>query len=176
MTKIHETMKLSALLLSALAMITLVACGTQAGVTSGMTKDERKAYVANQVVSNLDQQHYTIEVDAMKSLRGSLRMLNDRYELTVKADTVVSYLPYFGEVYKAYPYMQQIGLNFTGKIYDYVASMVKQGQFRISFKTKTEEDTYVYNIDVFDNGKSDISVYGQFRDGIFFSGQMKITY
>ena len=90
MTKIHETMKLSALLLSALAMITLVACGTQAGVTSGMTKDERKAYVANQVVSNLDQQHYTIEVDAMKSLRGSLRMLNDRYELTVKADTVVS--------------------------------------------------------------------------------------
>ena len=72
--------------------------------------------------------------------------------------------------------MQQIGLNFTGKIYDYGASMVKQGQFRISFKTKTEEDTYVYNIDVFDNGKSDISVYGQFRDGISYTGQMKITY
>lgn len=157
-------------------MITLVACGTQAGVTSGMTKDERKAYVANQVVSNLDQQHYTIEVDAMKPRRGSMRMLNDRYELTVKADTVVSYLPYFGEVYKANPYMQQIGLNFTGMVFDYVAAMVKQGQYRISFKTKTEEDIYVYTIDVYDNGKSDINVFGEFRDGISYTGQMKITY
>ena len=169
-------MKLTALPLSALASILLVACGTHAGITGSMTKAERQIYVANQVYDNLNNRRFTIEVDAMKPLRGGMRMLNDRYELPVKADTVMSYLPYFGQVYKANPYMQQVGLNFTGTIYDYAAAMVKQGQYRISFRTRTEEDTYVYNIDLFDNGKSDISVFGEFHDAITFTGQMVIDY
>lgn len=172
----YEIMKISAIIISTVAATALIACGTQAGITGSMSKAERQIYVANQVYDNLSNRQYTIEVDAMKPLRGSMRMLNDRYELTVKADTVVSYLPYFGDVYRVNPYSQQIGLNFTGTIYDYVATMVQQGQYRISFKTKTQEDTYVYNIDLYDNGKSDINVYGDFHDAISFTGQMAITY
>lgn len=167
-------MKKIALIMAIAAL--LVSCGTTSGVTSGMSKAERKAYVADQVYNNLNDRHYTIEVNYMSPRRGGMRSVTGGYELTVKGDTVDSYLPYFGDVYRANPYAQQKGLHFTSLIYNYTAGMVKQGEYRIQFQTETDEDRYIYTIQVFDNGKSYIDVYAQDRDGIGFSGEMKIAY
>lgn len=169
-------MKKLALIIAAIAI--LVSCGSTGGVTAGMSKAERKAYVANQVFENLDKMHYTIEVDYMTQRRGGMRSLPAGYELKIKGDTVISYLPYFGEVYatRSANYGQLKGLNFTGMIYNYSAVMVKQGEYRVQFQTETEEDRYFYSIQVFDNGKSYIDVLGENRNGISFQGDMKIAY
>ena len=156
----------------------LVGCRTTSSVTSGMSKAERKAYVAEQVYNGLDEKHYTIEVSHMTERRGGMRTLSGGYELQVKGDTVISYLPYFGDVYagRTVPYGQQKALNFTGHIYNYVAVMEKQGEYRIQFQTETEEDRYIYTIQMFDNGKSYIDVLGENRTSISFIGDMKIAY
>ena len=169
-------MKKIALIMAIAAL--LVSCRTTSGVTSGMSKAERKAYVAEQVYNGLNDRHYTIEVDYMTQRRGGTRSVTGGYELTVKGDTVISYLPYFGEVYntRSVPYGQLKGLNFTGLIYNYSAVVVKDGEYRIQFQTETEEDRYIYSIQMFDNGKSYIDVLGENRNGISFIGDVKIAY
>lgn len=164
-------------LIMAIAAV-LVSCRTTSGVTSGMSKAEQKAYVAEQVYNGLNDMHYTIEVNYMTQRRGGMQSLAHGYELEVKGDTVISYLPYFGEVYatRSVAYGQQKGLNFTSIIYNYKAVMVKQGEYRIQFETETLEDRYLYTIQMFDNGKSYIDVLGENRTGISFMGDMKIAY
>lgn len=169
-------MKQIALIMAIAAL--MVSCRTTSGVTNGMSKAERKAYVAEQVYNGLNDMHYTIEVNYMTQRRGGMQSLSHGYELEVKGDTVISYLPYYGEVYatRSVAYGQQKGLNFTSIIYNYNAVMVKQGEYRIQFETETLEDRYLYTIQIFDNGKSYIDVLGENRTGISFMGDMKIAY
>jgi hypothetical protein len=169
-------MKKIALIMAIAAL--MVSCRTTSGVTNGMSKAEREAYVAEQVYNGLNELHYTIEVSHMTQRRGGMRTLSGGYELEIKGDTVISYLPYFGDVYagRTVPYGQQKGLNFTSRIYNYAAVMEKQGEYRIQFETETDEDRYLYTIQLFDNGKSYIDVLGENRTSISFIGNMKIAY
>ncbi len=171
-------MKKIALIMAIAVAALLVSCHTTTGVTSGMSKAERKAYVAEQVYNGLNDMHYTIEVSHMTQRRGGMQSLSHGYELEVKGDTLVSYLPYFGEVYatRSVAYGQQKGLNFTSTIYNYNAVMVKPGEYHIQFETETDEDRFLYTIQVFDNGKSYVDVLGENRTGISFTGDMKIAY
>ena len=148
-------------------VLLLAGCGTG----NGLTKAEREALVTRQVQEGLDTRHYTIAVDWMKPLGGMPRHVSSNYELTVNGDEVDSYLPYVGEAYRL-PYGGGKGLNFKGKIDNYTITYPTSNRSHIEFTVTNEEDSYLFRIDVFSNGKSIIDIIARDKDAISFDGEM----
>jgi hypothetical protein len=108
----------------------------------------------------------------MSPVKGASRHLTSNYALTVKGDTVVSYLPYFGQAYNI-PYGGGKGLNFESTISVYTLSYDAKGTARISFQTRSEGETLHYNIQIFSNGSSNIHVSSTNRQAINFHGNLE---
>ena len=152
-------------------MVLMVLLLTGCGTGNGLTKAEREALVTRQVQEGLDTRHYTIAVDWMKPLGGMPRHVSSNYELTVNGDEVDSYLPYVGEAYRL-PYGGGKGLNFKGKIDNYTITYPTSNRSHIEFTVTNEEDSYLFRIDVFSNGKSIIDIIARDKDAISFDGEM----
>lgn len=150
-----------------LMAIMLSACGS----TNGLTKAEQQAQVTRQVQEALDTRHYTIAVDWMKPLGGFARHVSSNYELKINGDDIDCYLPYVGEAYHL-PYGGGKGLNFKGKINNYSIAYPTSNRSHIEFTVINDEDSYLYRIDVFNNGKAYIDIVARDRDAISFDGEM----
>ena len=90
--------------------------------------------------------------------------------MKVNGDTVVSYLPFFGRAYSV-PYGGGKGLNFTGKVISYETSRNKK-EYNIKMGVDSDEDQYIYYIDVYENGRAVILVASKNRSNITFYGEM----
>lgn len=150
-------------------LVVMAGCGT----VDQATRAQRAQARAQQVMQALNDQHYTIDVNYMHPLRGPGNRYVQGYSLEVKGDTLISYLPYFGDVWRTTSYGEQQGLNFTGPITAYNARQVGQDEVLVVLETESKEDRYQYQLTIFSNGRADIQVLGQNRDGISFSGEMR---
>jgi hypothetical protein len=139
-----------------------------------VTSEERAAKEAEQtrkVAAALAERHYKIDVNTMLPLRGGLRHVSYGYMVEVRNDSLISYLPYFGQVYSA-PYGGGKGLHFSERIGNYQESVKKNGTRHIEIDVRNDEDVYLYTIDVFGDGRSEINVQPRQRDRISYSGEM----
>ncbi|MCD7938110.1 MAG: DUF4251 domain-containing protein [Tannerellaceae bacterium] len=133
---------------------------------------DKKEQIREQVKELIDSREYTIDVDRAYPSSGKSVNLTSPYELRIKGDSVISYLPYFGRAYSV-PYGGGEGLRFETGITDYSLAYDKKGAARIQFKAKTQEDSFTFNIQVFDNGSSSITVTPVNRQQIRFNGELK---
>ena len=152
-------------------VMAVVLMATSCRTNDGLTKAEREALVTRQVQEGLDTRHYTIAVDWMRPLGLRPRHVTSNYELKVNGDEVDSYLPYIGEAYRL-PYGGGTGLNFKGTIKNYSITYPTSNRSHIEFTVNSEEDSYLFRIDVFSNGKAYIDVIARDRDSISFDGEM----
>ena len=155
----------------AAALLVITSCGT-----TRMTSEEKKrqeTLIANAVCAKLDARSYEIDVDYMSPLRGGGRSVTFGYNVKVDGDNIKSYLPYVGEA-RSVPYGGGSGLNFEDTIDDYQDSGLKKGRRNITITTTTDEDTFVFNITVYDNTKADIRVHSRNRDDISYIGYLKL--
>ena len=153
------------MILAFMALVMLNGCATS---------EERAARAAEQkkkVATALMKRNYKIAVDRMYSMRGVSKSVSYGYSVEVRNDSLISYLPYFGRAYSV-PYGGGKGLNFAERIGSYKEFQEKSGKRHIEIGLKNEEDTYLYTIVVFDNGKSSIDVQSRQRERISFSGDM----
>ena len=160
---------LVSMVFACLALVMLSGCATS---------EERAARAADQkrkVVAALTERNYKIAVDRMYMLRGGSKSVSYGYSVEVRNDSLISYLPYFGQAYNI-PYGGGKGLNFSERIGSYREMTEKNGKRHIEIGLKNEEDTYLYTIEVFDNGKSSIEVQSRQRDRISYSGDMVLDY
>lgn len=139
------------------------------------TAEERAARAAEQtkaVKTALQERNYQIAVNRMYPSRGASKSLSYGYSVEVRNDSLFSYLPYFGRAYDV-PYGGGNGLNFSAPIRNYQESQPKSNLRHIEIDVKNDEDIYLYTLDIFDNGSTDINVRSRQRDPISFSGQME---
>ena len=156
---------LLSLALTLLAVIALEGCAT------AEERAARAAEHAARVKVALTERHYKIRVDHMYPTKGGSKSVSSSYSVEVRNDSLFSYLPFFGRAYQV-PYGGGKGLNFSERIGSYRESLVKNGCRHIEINVKNDEDSYLYVIDVFDNGNSDIVVQAQQRERISYSGEM----
>ena len=148
------------------AWVMLVGCATA---------EERAARAAEQakaVKTALQERNYQIAVNRMYPSRGASKTVSSGYTVEVRNDSLISYLPYFGRAYDV-PYGGGNGLNFSAPIRNYKESQTKSDLHHIEIDVKNDEDTYLYTLDIFDNGSADINVRSRQREPISFSGQME---
>ena len=142
-----------------------------------MTPEEKaaeKARIAQVVSDKLDACQYEITVDMMYPRRGPSQRLTSPYSLRIDKNKIHSYLPYFGVAYSV-PYGGGKALNFDGEISRYVENVTgKRDQRQFLAQVTNDEDTYIYRITVYDNGRADIRVVSRNREEISFSGEMRV--
>ena len=135
-------------------------------------KAARAAEQAAKVNMALKERKYKIYVERMYSMRGGSKTLSYGYSVEVRNDSLISYLPYFGRAYSV-PYGGGKGLTFSERIGSYQEYQKGNGMRHIEIGLRNDEDTYLYTIEVYDNGSSSISVQSRQRENISYSGEMR---
>ncbi|MBR4366774.1 MAG: DUF4251 domain-containing protein [Bacteroidaceae bacterium] len=135
-------------------------------------KAARAAEQAAKVNKALKERKYKIDVERMYSMRGGSKTLSYGYSVEVRNDSLISYLPYFGRAYSV-PYGGGKGLTFSERIGSYQEYQKGNGLRHIEISLRNDEDTYLYTIEVYENGSSSISVQSRQRENISYSGEMR---
>lgn len=141
------------------------------GCASSEERAAQKAEFSRKVKAALDKRAYKISINRMLPMQGASRSVSYGYSVTVKNDSLFSYLPYFGRAYDV-PYGGGKGLSFDAPIGHYHEIQSNNGSRQIDIELKNEEDNYTYYITVFDNGSSSIDVQARKRERISFNGEI----
>lgn len=135
------------------------------------TKKEKREQKEKEVKELIESKRFTINVDRAIPMGGRSLNLTSPYSLEMRGDSAISYLPYFGRAYTA-PYGGGDGLRFEKSITDYQTSFNKKGTAQIQFRTRTDDDTYTFNVQVFSNGSATINVTPVNKQNITFYGEL----
>lgn len=141
------------------------------GCASLKQTPQEKERIAQLVDQRLDQRQFRIDIDYMSPRRGSGQAVSYSYSLTVDETTVNSHLPYVGVAYNV-PYGGGKVLTFKDDIDEYADSGWKKNQRTIAFSTNNDEDTIVYTLTVYDNGRTYVDVHCRNRDDISYRGTL----
>ena len=149
----------------------LTSCGSMSE-----TREERAAREvreAQYVREALLAGDFTIEITQMMPMRMTTRPVS-QYSLRLREGTLYSHLPYMGRAWEV-PYGGGHALNFDAEIQDYDVYEKTDGAYTVRIVVRTDEDTHVYTLQIFDNGTTSIVVQSRNREPISYSGRMDFT-
>lgn len=150
--------------LVALALVT--GCGVSQ--QTAQRRNEEQKRVAQTVQRKLDGRSFEIDINYMVPMRGGAKAVSN-YSVKVDEATLNSHLPYLGEA-TSVPYGGGKGLTFKDKIESYSDSGWNNDRRTIVVKVKNEEDSYVYTLEIFNNGAASVRVNSKNRDDISYMG------
>lgn len=99
---------------------------------------------------------------------GGSRIVTSEYDLVLKEDKVVSYLPYFGRAYSS-SYMVDGGIKFTSEDFSYTTKAAKSG-WKITIKPNDASGVQEMYLDITKSGYASLYVTSSNRQGISFYG------
>lgn len=143
------------------------------GCATSQQRAEQNAATQKAVTEALTNRHLRINVHSMNPFRYASRTVSYGFFLELKGDTLVSCLPYMGQVYQNAAVNTE-GLNFEAPIISYQESRPKKNMTRIELEVRTKEDHYNYILEIYDTGTAYIRVRGQNRDSISFDGDCDV--
>ena len=161
-------MKTFRLFLAAVLAVVILGCISSCKSPNTVAMNERAQAIKKQI----EDRHFTIRVNRMLPMNGRSQELTSPYSLTIQGDTLISYLPYFGQAYSI-PYGGGQGLVFTAPITVYSENFEMKGTADISIRTRSEDDNYIYSIQIFKNGSTTIHVTPNKRQAISFYRTVK---
>lgn len=104
---------------------------------------------------------------------GNINLNGSSYDLTVKKDSVVAYLPYYGRSYTPkMGTMDEGGIKFKSKSFGYKAVMRKKGGWTITITPKDVKDNYNLTLSVTTAGYATLTVTSNTQQTISFSGYL----
>jgi hypothetical protein len=156
---------------SSIFVLMLVIVNAKAQQTAKQIKQQEKAA---SIKNKINQQTYTFEAQYEQPLRGGQRYLTSEYDLRVKKDSVIAWLPYFGRVYMDVPYNPtDDGIKFSSTKFDYKITEKKKGGWIIAIVLHDVRRTQNLLLDVSTNGSATLQATSNSRDPITFLGYIK---
>lgn len=157
-----------------MAIFSVVACALMlSGCATTADRQQEKARIAAQVEQALADRAYVIDINMMYPQRGRAVNVTGNYSLEIRNDSLISYLPFFGRAYNV-PYGGGKGLNFSAPLRRYAVTRAKADMTRVMAEVENDEDSYVYQIEVFDNGNATIYLQSREREPISYNGKIKL--
>mgnify|MGYP004443153735 CR=1 FL=1 len=137
------------------------------GASDKLSKKERRAKEEQELEKAITEKVYRVDVDMMTSSLGTIQ-ITDSYSLTIKGDTLISYLPFMGRA-ESVPYGGGKGLNFQTMIDKYEQQKTKKVT-RIAIDAQNDEDNYHFDLDIFPNGSTSLRLRSRNREPISYHG------
>lgn len=126
------------------------------------------------MIEDMIRNHSFIFVaERMNPLRGRSRILTSSYDVRVKNDSLVSFLPYFGRAYTAPIDPTKVGTQFTSTNFTYQVNAEKNDRWRVSLIPKDVSSIQELLFTIFDNGTTSLSITSTSKDHISYEGYLK---
>lgn len=156
-------------------IIPIIAVLLLSGFTS--EKKEKKEKKTIDGFALVDSKSFVFDAQSMTSQKGAHRSLTSSYDLTIKGDTAIAYLPFVGRAYSG-AYGGDGAIEFDGDMQDYKVELKekkkeKNDQKVVSFVVKGNNDTYTCRLSVSRSGNASLTVTSNNRQAMSFNGQIK---
>lgn len=140
---------------------------------AGQTKAERKEMHLKRVAEAIARDSVKIEIVDMVPIELDMwNVAGQGFYLTVRADSVFSRMPYAGQVYTTLPGNDN-GMRFEAPVTEY--RKVQQSKAMvISFRTRTFEDSYLFTVDIDDEGGTEIFVQPEHKQPVTYTGRVYV--
>ena len=141
----------------------------------GQTKDERKKAKQDAVKALVESQHYTFIAQYANPLGGGHRYLSSDYDLKVRKDSLIAYLPYFGRAYfdAGYGSSNDSGIKFTSTKFTYTATAKKKGGWDVVIKPTDVKYVSAINMYISADGYTNVQFTITNKSAISFDGVLK---
>lgn len=123
------------------------------------------------VRQKIEQQQFVFRAQTAMPMRGRSINLTTPYELRVTADSLISYLPYFGRAFTAPINPSEAGIQFTSVNFEYNKRFRKK-KWEVTIKPRDYLDIQEMSLTVFSNGRASLQVRSNSRDPITFDGYL----
>jgi hypothetical protein len=117
----------------------------------------------------IDTRNFIFKAQSMSPMNGRLINLTSEYDFTVRPDSLVAFLPYFGRAYTAPINPTDGGIKFTSTRFDYKTAKRKRS-WEISMQTRDVSDNYRLFLSVYTNGRASLRISSTNRQSIVFDG------
>jgi hypothetical protein len=128
---------------------------------------------SNDIKSMIDSSRFVFEADRVNPLRGRTRYLTSTYDVTVKKDSVESFLPYFGRAYQAPMDPSKGGIQFTSTDFSYNTEAKGDNGWDVVIKPEDYNEVQEMRFSIFNNGSASLNVMSTHRDPISFTGHIE---
>lgn len=125
------------------------------------------------VKNMIDSSRFIFIAERMNPLRGRTRYLTSSYDVTVRKDTVASFLPFFGRAYQAPMDPSKGGIQFTSTRFSYDVQQKKDNEWDVMIVPKDYPDVQQLHFNIFENGTATLNVVSTNRDAISFYGHLE---
>jgi hypothetical protein len=122
------------------------------------------------VTAMVESKNFVFKAQFANPQSGRNRPLTSSYDLTVRPDSILSFLPYFGRAYSAPVNTSDAGIKFTSTDFGYTTEKRKKQRWDIAIKPQDVTGVQALNLTVFDNGNATLRVTSLNRQPISFNG------
>src|SRR3954451_25442004 len=154
-------------------LIILLLAFSQCSSTNKANSSNNNIFNDSTMQELVNSKHYTFVAQYAQPLGGRQRALTTEYTLTVHNDSLISYLPYYGQAYVAPINPADAGLEFTSTNFDYTATPSGKGNYTITIKPKNESKANQMILTVTSTGYGNLQVQSSNRQAISFRGIMR---
>lgn len=148
--------------------------GIGSNVVAQASHKDKKAEKLARIKKNIEDKRFTFVADYVLPLRSGARQLTSEYDLRIRPDSVISFLPYFGQAYFDVPYNPaEGGIKFTSTKFDYKVTDRKRGGWEITIKPRDAKYTESMVLNISADGYASLSVTSTNRDFISFNGHLE---
>lgn len=157
------------LLLSATCLMLNVSCA------STQTSAEKQAQ-ALEIRKKMENGDFTFNATYAYPTGFRSMYLSPYYDVKVKPDTVVAYLPYYGRAYSAPMDPTEGGIKFTSTDFDYnVKPGKKSGNWLVDIRFNDTKREILFFFDIWENGTARLNVTDTNRQSISFNGNIEVN-
>jgi hypothetical protein len=123
----------------------------------------------NNIRNMVNAKQFTFIAQSVMPSRGGFRTLTSEYDLTIAGDSVICYLPYFGQAYNIMD-PNNNPLQFTSIKNKVSITRSKKGNYNVTINITDGGDVRQLNLSVTDAGNSTLNAIFNNRQPISFNG------
>jgi len=142
------------------------------------SRQEKEAAKQAAIKKLVETNHFCFTADYALPMTGGSKMLTSTYDLKITRDSVVAFLPYYGQAYLSpSPGETEGGIKFTSTNFSFAQKAGKKGGWQITIKPKDHDitdwrDVQQMTLDISKDGYASLAVISSNRDPISFEGNV----
>lgn len=139
----------------------------------GLIESKQFVFRANTAIPFADADLY----EALRVLgnpgAGTISLNSSMYDLQVKPDSIMAFLPYFGRSYGSIVDHEEMSIKFNSKKFSFKQLKRKKRGWIIQIITQDLRNNYRLNLDIGSSGYATLSVRDNFRQPISYYGYIE---
>jgi hypothetical protein len=125
---------------------------------------------ASTIRSKVETKNFVFQAQSASPQGGRFIQLTSPYDVRIKNDTLVTFLPYFGRAFVAPINPAEGGIRFNSTSFDYTVENRKKGGWNVLITPQDARDVRLLQFIITETGNATLQVLSNNRQPITFNG------